>query len=115
MQPRFLPRLGVALDRIHGAFWLANATVNALVWVNYEHVLTLVETLRWTDLDAIHVFTLDAVIVDDVGHGFSAKPISGLVQPSTLHNMATICFRCMHAVLFGLARCESHAYNLDLT
>jgi hypothetical protein len=37
MQPRFLPRLGAALDRIHRAFWLANATVDALVWVTIMH------------------------------------------------------------------------------
>jgi hypothetical protein len=33
-----------------------------------EHVLALVETIHVTDLDAVHVFALDAGFDDDVGH-----------------------------------------------
>jgi hypothetical protein len=33
-----------------------------------EHILTLVETIDGADLDAVGVFALDALVVDDVGH-----------------------------------------------
>jgi hypothetical protein len=74
MQPLLEPRLGIGLDRINRAFWLANAAVDALVWLDDEHILTFVEAMCWTHLDAVHVFTLDAVIVDNIGHGFSVEP-----------------------------------------
>jgi hypothetical protein len=33
-----------------------------------EHVLALVETIHGAYLDAIHVFALNTLVVDDVGH-----------------------------------------------
>jgi hypothetical protein len=60
--------LGVGPDRLGGAFGLANATINAFVRVNDEHVLALIETVDRTDFDAIHVFALDAIFQDHIGH-----------------------------------------------
>ena len=41
---------------------------NAVVGVDDEHVLALVEAIDRADLDAIGVFALDAGFIDDVGH-----------------------------------------------
>src|SRR5262249_12714153 len=54
--------------RIHRAFRLANATVDTLVRVNDEHVFAFVEAVDRTNLYAIGELTLDAVLIDDVGH-----------------------------------------------
>ncbi|HKR84222.1 MAG TPA: hypothetical protein VJS37_08610 [Terriglobales bacterium] len=35
--------------------------------MNDEHVLALVEAVHWTHFDAIHDFTANAAVVDDVG------------------------------------------------
>jgi len=42
--------------------------VDALVGVDHQHVLALVEAVDGADLDAVHVLALDAVFGDDVGH-----------------------------------------------
>jgi hypothetical protein len=36
--------------------------------MDHEHVVALVEAIDGADLDAIHVFALDAIFGDDVGH-----------------------------------------------
>jgi hypothetical protein len=36
--------------------------------MNDEHVFALVEAIHGANFDAIHVFTSDAIVVDDVGH-----------------------------------------------
>jgi len=66
-QPFLNPRLGVWLDRFDRAFGLAHPAVDALVRVDDEHILALVEAVHGTHLDAVHVFALDAFVVDDVG------------------------------------------------
>src|SRR5204862_2737146 len=69
-QPLFEPRHGIRLDRVHRAFGLTDAAIDAFVRMNDEHVLALVETVYGAYFDAIHVFASNAAIVDDVGHGF---------------------------------------------
>ena len=49
------PRLGIGLDRVGGTFRLAHAAIDALVGVDDEHVLALVEAVDRTHLDAVHV------------------------------------------------------------
>jgi len=63
-------RLGVGLDGVHGAFRLADAAIDALVGVNNQHILALVEAVYRADLDAIHVLALDANFGDDVSHRY---------------------------------------------
>ena len=53
---------------ISRAFWLANAAVDAFIWVYNQHVVALVETIHWAYADAVHVFAFDAVVYDHVGH-----------------------------------------------
>jgi hypothetical protein len=41
--------------------------------VNDEHVLAFIEAVDGADFDAVGVLALNALIVDDVGHGISIK------------------------------------------
>ena len=50
-------------------FGLAHAAIDALIGMDDEHVLALVEAVDRADLHAIHVLALDAVVGDDEGHG----------------------------------------------
>ena len=67
-QPLLKTRLRVRLDGFSRAFWLADAAINAFVGVDDEHVLAFVETIHGADFHAIHIFALDAILADDVGH-----------------------------------------------
>src|SRR5690606_37676552 len=60
--------LAVRLDRIDRAFRFADATINALVRMDDEEVLALIEAVDRADLDAVHVFAAHACVGDDVGH-----------------------------------------------
>src|ERR1051326_3383098 len=66
-----LLRLGIGVrdDRLRRALGLAHAAVDALVGMDDEHVVALVEAVDGADLDAVHVLALDAVFGDDVSHG----------------------------------------------
>ena len=65
-QPLLKPRFAISLDGIDGAFRFANATVDAFVRMDDEHVLALVEAVHGAHLDAVHSFAANAAIVDDV-------------------------------------------------
>jgi hypothetical protein len=67
LEPLFEPGLGVRLDCINRAFRLANTAIDAFVRVDDEHVLTLIEAVDRTNLDTVHVLTLDTAFIDDVG------------------------------------------------
>ena len=47
----------------------ADGAVNALVGVDHEHVRAFAEAVHGAYIHAIGVFTLDAVLDNDVGHG----------------------------------------------
>src|SRR6266516_1857692 len=66
-QPFLKPPLAISLDSINGALWFANATVDAFVRMDDQHVLALVEAVHGAHLDAVHGFAANAAIVDDVG------------------------------------------------
>ena len=65
-QPFLEPWFGISLDGIDGAFRFANATVDAFVRVDDEHVLALVEAVHGAHFDAVHGFAANAALVDDV-------------------------------------------------
>ena len=67
-EPLFEAWLGIGLDRINRAFRLANATIDAFIGVNDQHVFALVEAIHGADFNAVHIFAFNAVIIDDVGH-----------------------------------------------
>ena len=56
------------LDYVGGAFGLANAAVDALVGMDDQHVLALVEAVDGADFNAIGIFAFDAGFSDDVSH-----------------------------------------------
>ena len=66
-QPFLKPGLAISLDGIDGAFRFANATVDAFLRMDDEHVLALVEAVHGAHLDAVHRFAANAAIVDNVG------------------------------------------------
>jgi hypothetical protein len=66
-ESHFKPGFAISLDGIDGAFRFANATVDAFVRMDDEHVLALVEAVHGAHLDAVHGFAANAAIVDDVG------------------------------------------------
>ena len=50
------------------AFGDADGAINALIRMDDEHILALIEAIDRADLDAVHIFALDAVFDDDIGH-----------------------------------------------
>ena len=67
------PRLGISLNGIDRTFWFANATVDALVTVDHEHILALVEAVHGAHSDAVHGFAANAALIDDVGQFSTPK------------------------------------------
>src|SRR5205807_7375674 len=61
--------LGVGLDGVDGALRLADAAVDALVRIDRQEVLALIEAVDRAHLHAVHELTFDAGIHHDVGHG----------------------------------------------
>jgi hypothetical protein len=68
LKPFLQPRLRVWLDRLGRALGLADATIDAFIGMDHEHVLALVEAIHRADFDTIHVFALDTIFDDDIGH-----------------------------------------------
>jgi hypothetical protein len=68
LKPLFQPRLGIRLNRVGRTFRFTDATINALVRMNDEHVLALVEAIDGTYFDAVGVFAFDTGFSDDVSH-----------------------------------------------
>src|SRR4051812_11738537 len=68
LQPLFRLAVRIRNDRLRRALWLAYAAVDALVRMDHEHVVALVEAIDGADFHAVHVLALDAVFGDDVSH-----------------------------------------------
>ena len=62
-------RIYVRYDGLDGAFRLANPAIDALIWVNDEHVFALVETVHGADFHAVGVFTGDTYVGHNKLHG----------------------------------------------
>jgi len=67
-QPLFQTRLSIGLNGIHWAFGLAYSAIDTFIGVNHQHVLPFIEAVDRAYLYTVHVFTLDAIFVDDVSH-----------------------------------------------
>ena len=68
LEPKIETGFSVGLDGVHGAFRLAHPTVDALVGMNDEHVLALIEAVYWADFDAVSVFAFDTSFDHDICH-----------------------------------------------
>ena len=58
----------LAFDCFGGARRSASAAIDALIRVDDQKVLAHIEAVDRADLDAIHVFALDAIVGDDMRH-----------------------------------------------
>jgi hypothetical protein len=67
-EPFFYSRLGIRLYRIDRTFRLADATIDAFIRMNDQHVVALVEAIHGANLHTIGEFAFDAVLVDDERH-----------------------------------------------
>jgi hypothetical protein len=67
LEPFLQVWFAVGQDGLGRTFGLGCAAVNALVGMNDQHVLALVETVDRAHFYAIHVFALDAIVSDHVG------------------------------------------------
>src|ERR1700737_2621818 len=65
-QPFLKPWFGISHDGIDGTFRSANATVDAFVGMDDEHVLALVEAVHGAHGDAVQGFAANPAIVADV-------------------------------------------------
>jgi hypothetical protein len=102
LEPAFKAWFRVGLDGFGRAFRLTNATVNAFVGMDDKHVFTLVKTVDRANFYAIHIFALDAVLGDDIGHFGSIH--SGLVIGLLAEGLVCcICFFSTGHVLVKLA------------
>jgi hypothetical protein len=68
LEPLLQSRLGVWLDGFGRTFGFTDTAIDALIGMNDEHVLALIEAVDGANLNAISVFALNAGIVDDVSH-----------------------------------------------
>src|SRR6516162_858113 len=104
-EPFFGPRFSIGLDRFNRAFRLAHAAVDALVRVDDQHVLALVKTIDGANLDAVHVFAFDAIVVDDVGHFrtlgrfFEALLLSHGSKPRKKRRFAVVSRASLHILI----------------
>jgi hypothetical protein len=67
-QPTVETWLGIRLDRLRGTFRFTDSAVDTFVRVNNKHVFTFVEAIDRTDLNAVEVFALDAVLNHNISH-----------------------------------------------
>src|SRR5262245_11115790 len=65
-------------------FGFANPAIDALIRVYDEHVLAFIKAIDGTDLHTIGELTLDAVLVNDVGHARSGSGALGRLSASGL-------------------------------
>jgi hypothetical protein len=70
--------------RFDSTFGFADAAVNALVWIKYEHVLALVEAIDRANWHTIHMFAFDAGLCDYERHLFPPVMIEPIQPRSSL-------------------------------
>jgi hypothetical protein len=91
------PWLRVRLDGVHRAFWLAHPAIDALVRMNDEHILALVETVHGANLDTVCVLATNAALVDDVSHWWSlhlkaSRSVAEKIQKQDFETVITAAF-----------------------
>ena len=68
LEPFFQVRFAIGQDCLGRTLGFAYAAVDALVRMDDQHVIALVETIDRAHLYAIHVFAFDAIVSDYVSH-----------------------------------------------
>jgi hypothetical protein len=62
-------RVFFGVDRVHWALGNTHGAVDALIWVNHEHIRAFAEAVHGADVHAIGVFAFDTSFCNDVSHG----------------------------------------------
>ena len=68
-------------DRVDRALWFAQTTVDALVWVDIDHVIAFVDAVDWANSHTGLVFDADARLGNNVWHPYIV-PIAEPVRHS---------------------------------
>jgi hypothetical protein len=68
LEPFLEVRFAIGQDGLRGAFRFTYAAVDALVGMDHQHIVPLVETIDRAHFDAIHVFAFYAIVGDHIGH-----------------------------------------------
>jgi len=68
LDPLVCACITVCLDCLGWTFWYTHSAINALVRIDYQHVLPFVETVHRAHTDTICVLAFDTIIVDYIGH-----------------------------------------------
>lgn len=58
-------------NRLNGTLRLTCTTIDALIGMNVELVLALIDTVDWTNFNTTRVVRIDTGLGDDIGHGFT--------------------------------------------
>ena len=74
-QPFLQFRFGVWFDCVDRAFRYTDPAIDTFVGMDDEHVLAFVEAVHRAYFNAVHDFTANAAVVDDVGQ--LSTPFSG--------------------------------------
>src|SRR3984957_6593634 len=106
LKPFFQAGLGIGLDRVGWTFGFAHTAVDALVRMDHQHVVALVEAVYRADFNAIGIFAFNAGFSDDVSHprlrnGSILRGLrsAGSRQPQVapLHSKVSLCGGSMPA------------------
>src|SRR5476649_2512146 len=92
LQPLLHALLRIGHDGAGRAFWLADATVDAFVRIDDQHVVALVEAIHGADFNTVHVLALDASFGHDVGHQTLLKRARVNATPSPAQG--SLALRC---------------------
>ena len=73
--------IGVDENSAHWALWFAQTAVDALVWVDIDHVIAFVDAVDWANSHTGLVFDADARLGNNVWHPYIV-PIAEPVRHS---------------------------------
>jgi hypothetical protein len=68
LQPFVEPWFGVGFYGFSGALGLTYTAIDALIRVYNEHIFAFIKAVHGTYFYTVHIFALNAVIDDDIGH-----------------------------------------------
>lgn len=66
--PNFGARIAIGHDSFSRAFGFANAAIDTFIGIDDQHILTRIEAIDRTNLDAIHIFAANTSFGDDIRH-----------------------------------------------
>src|SRR5438105_15112498 len=94
-------------DRRHRALRLAGTTIDALVGMNVELILSLVDAVHRAHIHAGAVFYTDARFGDDIGHSSSRTklPPAAQTRPNRKHRLGQLSVKSCMRIQLSVDRC----------